>query len=188
MLHRHKIDLISMTKSLNALLLIGFSTAMFSNMVLAGLVWKSYTSKSRTLIPPRISQAFTVSDGVVDEAYLQQMAEYFAFLKLNVTPSSVEHQYQQLGAFICHNTWHLMQPLFASDAAMIKRQNISSHFTISRTQVVLDKHLIKLTGTLSKYVGKRPLEPELVSYIFATHYGQGQLCLLTIKKSPQEDK
>lgn len=132
MLNNNKLDLLRITKSLNALLLIAFIAAMLVNIMLAAIVWQSYFNKSRTLVPPVISQAFTVSDGQVDEPYLQQMAEYFAFLKLNVTPASVEHQYKQLGNYICADSWHLMQPLLLNDADMLKRKNISSHFSIKR--------------------------------------------------------
>ena len=186
MLQSNKLDLLSITKSLNALLLIAFIAAMLVNIILAAIVWQSYFNKSRTLVPPVISQAFTVSDGQVDEPYLQQMAEYFAFLKLNVTPASVEHQYKQLSNYICADSWHLMQPLLANDADMLKRQNISSQFSIKRTQVALDKGLVKISGVLSKYVGKRALEPETLSYVIAMRYDHAQLCLATIKKSIKE--
>ncbi|MPY24497.1 type IV conjugative transfer system protein TraE [Shewanella psychropiezotolerans] len=186
MLRSNKIDLLSITQSLNTLLVGGFIAAMLVNIILAAIVWQSYFNKSRTLVPPVISKAFTVSDGQVDEPYLRQMAEYFALLKLNVTPASVDHQYPQLSQYLCEDSWHVMQPLLSSDADMIKRQNISSHFTLNRTQVALDEQLIKLTGVLSKYVGKRALEPETVSYVIATRYDHGQLCLLTMKKSLKE--
>ena len=186
MLQSNKLDLLSITKSLNALLLVAFVAAMLVNIILAAIVWQSYFNKSRTLVPPVISQAFTVSDGQVDEPYLQQMAEYFAFLKLNVTPASVEHQYKQLSNYICADSWHLMQPLLANDADMLKRQNISSQFSIKRTQVALDKGLVKISGVLSKYVGKRALEPDTLSYVIAMRYDHGQLCLATIKKSIKE--
>ena len=184
----NKVDLLSITKSLNALLLTGFCLAMFSNVVLAGIVWKAYTQKSRTITPPVISQAFTVSDGEVDAAYLEQMAEYFALLKLNVTPGSVDRQYKQLGHYISETTWHQMQPLLSEEAATIKRQNISSQFTVTNTQVALDKGLVKLTGTLKKHVGKRALEPENVSYVVALSYEEGLLSLLTLKKINKEVK
>lgn len=186
--HSNKIDLLSIIKSLNALLLIGFILAMLSNVILAGVVFNAFTNKSRTLTPPVISQAFTVSDGEVDAAYLEMMAEYFTLLKLNVTPGSVERQYKQLGHYISETTWHQMQPLLSEDAATIKRQNISSQFTIEKTQVALDKGLVKLTGTLNKYVGKRALEPETVSYVAAMRYEDGQLSLLTLKKVKKEAK
>ncbi|WP_338728993.1 type IV conjugative transfer system protein TraE (plasmid) [Shewanella baltica] len=188
MLHRNKIDFIRIAKSLNTLLLIGFTLAMLSNTILAGIAWMAYFNKSRTLVPPAISAAFTVSDTAVDDAYLQQMAEYFAFLKLNVTPASVDHQYKQLASYIDEADWHVMQPLLVDEAAMIKKQNISSHFTISTTQVALDERLVKITGTLTKYVGNRPLAPETLSYIIAMNYSHGQLSLKTIKKVPKDVK
>lgn len=188
MLNRNKIDFIRLAKSLNTLLLIGFIFAMISNTILSVVAWTAYFNKSRTLVPPAISQAFTVSDSTVDEPYLQQMAEYFAFLKLNVTPASVEHQYKQLANYVGEADWHRVQPLLVEDADMIKKQNISSHFTIEHTQVALDERLVKITGTLNKYVGKRPLEPEIISYIIAMNYTHGQVSLKAIKKVQKEVK
>lgn len=188
MLHNNKIDFIRIAKSLNLLLLIGFTLAMLSNTVLSSVVWMAYFNKSRTLVPPAISAAFTVSDTSVDEPYLNQMAEYFSFLKLNVTPASVDHQYKQLEMYIDEADWHVMQPLLIEEAEMIKKQNISSHFTISETQIALDERLVKITGVLKKYVGKRPLEPETISYIIAMNYDHGQLSLKTIKKVQKEVK
>ena len=188
MLQKNKIDFIRIAKSLNTLLLIGFTVAMISNTVLASIVWMAYFNKSRTVVPPTISAAFTVSDTVIDEPYLQQMAEYFAFLKLNVTPASVDHQYKQLASYIDEADWHQMQPLLVEDAAMIKKQNISSHFTINETQIALDDRLVKITGTLNKYVGNRALEPETISYIIAMNYDHGQLSLKAIKKVQKDVK
>ncbi|MGI2049665.1 type IV conjugative transfer system protein TraE [Shewanella oncorhynchi] len=188
MLQKNKIDFIRIAKSLNTLLLIGFTVAMITNTVLASIVWMAYFNKSRTVVPPTISAAFTVSDTSIDEPYLQQMAEYFAFLKLNVTPASVDHQYKQLATYIDEADWHQMQPLLVEDAAMIKKQNISSHFTINETQIALDDRLVKITGTLNKYVGKRALEPETISYIIAMNYDHGQLSLKAIKKVQKDVK
>lgn len=188
MLHSNKLDLLSITKSLNALLLIGFTIAMISNSVLAVVVFKAYVNKSRTITPPTISQAFTISDTGVDAAYLQQMAEYFAFLKLNVTPGSVDHQYNQLESYVNETTWHQVQPLLIEEKATIKHQNISSHFTVTKAQVALDDRMVKLIGNLNKYVGKRALEPEIASYIVSMDYHNGELSLLAISKLKPEVK
>lgn len=188
MLNSNKLDLLSITKSLNALLLIGFSIAMISNCVLAVVVLKAYVNKSRTITPPAISQAFTISDTGVDAPYLQQMAEYFAFLRLNVTPGSVNHQYNQLETYINEKNWHQVQPQLLEEKTTIKRQNISSHFTITDVQVALDDKMVKLTGNLNKYVGKRALQPETVDYIVSMDYSNGELSLLDIQKLKPEVK
>jgi len=57
MLQKNKIDFIRIAKSLNTLLLIGFTVAMISNTVLASIVWMAYFNKSRTVVPPTISAA-----------------------------------------------------------------------------------------------------------------------------------
>lgn len=188
MLNSNKLDLLSITKSLNSLLLIGFCIAMLSNAILATVVLKAYTNKSRTITPPTISQAFTISDTGVDSAYLQQMATYFALLKLNVTPGSVDYQYSQLESYVNEQRWHQVQPQLLEEKTTIKRQNISSHFTITKAQVALGDNMVKLTGNLNKYVGKRALPTETASYIVSMDYDNGQLSLLAIQKLTPEEK
>ena len=182
MLDTNKINMLALSKGLNGLLLLGTTALFATNLVLGGLLWQVVGNKSRTLVPPTISQAFTVSDGAVDSAYLQQMAEYFVFLKLNITPKSVERNYGRLLDYVSSETWPSVQPALVADALNVIDENVSSRFDVDSVRVAEDSLQVKLTGTLQKHVGSRPIPPESVSYVVDMSYEHGELALLTIKK------
>ncbi|WP_312030916.1 TraE/TraK family type IV conjugative transfer system protein, partial [Vibrio crassostreae] len=88
-----KRDKLAVKSLLNLFLSAGFLFMLITNLVLGYTSYQALTHQSRTLIPPTLSQAFTVSDGTVDEPYLEQMADYLLYLKLNITPASVGRQF-----------------------------------------------------------------------------------------------
>ncbi|MFA0280029.1 TraE/TraK family type IV conjugative transfer system protein, partial [Vibrio sp. 10N.222.55.F8] len=82
--------------------------------------------ESRTLVPPTLSQAFSVSNGDVDESYLMLMGSYFLHLKYDITPASVSRQYGLLLDYVPAKSWSAVQPTLLSDAQQITTSNISS--------------------------------------------------------------
>ena len=186
MIDPNKFGFLAISKGLNAFLLFAALGLLATNMVLGGLLWQAVGNKSRTLIPPTTSQAFTVSDGAVDAAYLQQMAEYFVYLKLNVTPKTVERKYGLLLDYVDSDAWSAIQPVLMADALSVIDENVSSRFDIEGVQVAEETLQVKVSGTLQKFVGNRPLPPEPASYIVDMDYPYGELTLLAIRKI-QED-
>lgn len=186
MLDSNKINMLALSKALNGLLVLFSIGLLITVVVLGGILGKVVNSKSRTLVPPTISKAFTVSDGAVDSSYLQQMSEYFAHLKLNVTPKNVERNYGRLLDYISSETWSDMQPALVADALHVIDENVSSRFDVDKVRVADNTLQVKLTGTLQKHVGSRPLPPETVSYVVDMSYEYGEIALLTIKKIKEE--
>jgi conjugal transfer pilus assembly protein TraE len=182
MLHKNKVNILALSKALNGLLLLCTIGLLFAVVILGGALATQLNSKSRTLVPPVISQAFTISDGAVDSSYLQQMGEYTTYLKLNVTPKNVERQYGQLLDYVGSEAWSDIQPTLMADAQQITKENVSSRFDVDEVKVSLDTLQVKLTGTLQKHVGSRALEPELTSYIVDFAYEYGVISLLSIRK------
>ncbi|GAB6264296.1 hypothetical protein PSSHI_45400 [Photobacterium sp. R1] len=178
----NNLNLITIVKGLNAFLLIASMGLLVLCISLGITLNKTINNISRTLIPPTISKSFTVSDSNVDESYLSQMADYFMYLKLNVTPHSVERKYSTLMDYIDEGSWAVMQELLANDALQVIKENVSSTFDVRSIQVSLDSMKVKVNGTLKKSVGSRQLEPEELSYIVDLAYNHGALSLLSIRK------
>ncbi|MGY5652135.1 type IV conjugative transfer system protein TraE [Vibrio cincinnatiensis] len=177
-------NLIALSKLLNVLLLIGFIAMTLVSVVLALTLNRTLNHQERTLIPPEVSQAFTVTSSRVDAPYLQMMGEYFLFLKLNVTPANVSRQYGRLLDYVPPEKWPEVQPLLITDATQIQKSNISSRFDPlpSRTQISLDSLQMRQTGNLIKSVGNRVLPSEEVTYIVQMAYKNGILELHSIMK------
>ena len=180
-------SLLDLAKLLNSVLLIMVIVLMLTNIATSvGLVW-SVMHKSRTVVPPTIRQEFSVSDHAVDSFYLQQMAEYFIFLKLNVSPSTVERNYGQLLEYVSSANYHRFQPKLLEEAMVIKKQKISSSFFIKGIEVSVSGLQVRIDGELKKYVGARALKPENAVYIIQMSYPGGTLELdyIRLKEEPK---
>ncbi|EGR0800023.1 type IV conjugative transfer system protein TraE, partial [Vibrio vulnificus] len=123
-----------------------------------------------------------VSDGAVDEPYLEQMADYLLYLKLNVTPANVSRQFGQLLEYVDAQSWNSVQPKLLREATVIKKDNISSQFSVDSIRISLDTLQVQLYGKLQKYVGRRALEPEMKWYQVSFSYEQGSIGLLSIEE------
>ncbi|WP_213902907.1 type IV conjugative transfer system protein TraE, partial [Vibrio crassostreae] len=133
-----KRDKLAVKSLLNLFLSAGFLFMLITNLVLGYTSYQALTHQSRTLIPPTLSQAFTVSDGTVDEPYLEQMADYLLYLKLNITPASVGRQFGQLLEYLDETSWHIVQPKLLREATVIKKDNISSQFSVESVRISLN--------------------------------------------------
>lgn len=183
----HEKNLIALSKLLNVLLLVGFVVMTTVSIVLGLALNRTMNHQERTLVPPTISQAFTISGASVDAPYLQMMGEYFLFLKLNVTPANVSRQYSRLLDYVPPEKWAGIQPLLLTDATQIQKSNISSRFDPlpGQTHVSLESMQIKQKGQLIKTVGDRELPAEEVTYIVQMAYDNGLLELHGIMKEGQ---
>ncbi|GEA23771.1 hypothetical protein VH1807_contig00039-0021 [Vibrio harveyi] len=177
-----KRDKLAIKSLLNLLLTTGFLAMLITNLVLGYTSYQALTHQSRTLVPPSISKAFTISDGDVDEPYLEQMADYLLYLKLNVTPGSVGRQFGQLLDYVDEQHWHIIQPKLLREANIIKKDNISSQFSVEEIRISLETLQVQLYGKLQKYVGQRPLEPEMKWYQVSFSYDHGVIGLLSIEQ------
>lgn len=190
MLNENKYNQLTLSRSLNTLLILGFLISMLLNVIQGVGIYTSIQyikKKQRIFTPPQISREFSLSDTIVDASYLQMMAEYFADLKLNVTPASVDRKYKLLAGYIKPSNWGTLQPLLSKDAGMVKKKNISSHWTANEVLVSLDENKVKLSGVIEKSVGERKLAPEAVTYIIDMDFLDGEISLASIKKLKRED-
>jgi conjugal transfer pilus assembly protein TraE len=164
---------------LNAGLLIGFLVMLIVNLGLGVTVYQLVIHKSRTMTPPTLSKAFTISDATVDESYLEQMGEYFLNLKLNVTPASVHRKYSILLDYVTEEDWPNVQPTLLREAEYIKAENISSRFDVEDVAIALSRLEVRFSGVLQKHVGSRPLDPEPTTYVVSMNYA-GEISVRSI--------
>lgn len=172
----------NVSKGINALLLV---TVLSLLLATAGLSWTTYylvTNKSRTITPPVISKAFTISDSSVDDEYLLMMAEYFSYLRFNVTPSSVERKFHLLSEYANEEAWIHFSPVLSKEISFIKDHNVSSTFDVTAKQVDTDNFAVRIKGVLTKNVGNRTLPIEHNTYIVKMSYQHGFLQLDYINK------
>lgn len=186
--NKHQSHLLALSKLLNLLLVFGFLAMTVVSVVLGLSLAKASSEKSRTLVPPTLSQAFTVSDTAVDAPYLHLMGEYFLKLKLNVTPTNVTRQYGLLLDYVPAENWASIQPVLIEDAEHIKKYNTTSRFDAlpGKTHVSLQTMQFRQSGHLIKTVGDRTLPAELTTYVVQMAYRDGIIELIGIKQQGAE--
>lgn len=136
----------------------------------------------RTLVPPQIDRAFTVSNNAVDNEYLALMAEWWVHLKFNVTPSNVYRQFNQLITYVPPQYWSAQQDKLMREAQYVEDNDVTSFFEISKVSPNNQLMQIRVEGVLNKTVGGRALDPEIVTYIFHAGYPNGLIELHSIAK------
>ncbi len=180
MLNENNGEALKASRFINYVLLV---VILIVSIAVAGLsvalINQSHTDK-RTLVPPHIDRAFTISDGSVDEAYLALMAEWWMHLKFNVTPSNVQRQFNLLITYVPTQYWSNLQDKLMREAQFIKDNDVTSFFEVDKVSPNLDQMKIRVEGTLTKTVAGRKLDPEKITYIIQTGYPNGLIELHSI--------
>ena len=187
MLNANKDIFLKISGAVNALLVLGFVAMLVVNTVLGMALYGVTQTNSRTLLPPTVSKSFTVSDSQVDEPYLHMMADYFLYLRTNITPGNVDRRFSQLLNYASESAWPVVQPMLVNESEIIKKNNISSHFEVRNIQVSLAQMLVRVTGVLHKTVSARALTPQPRVYQLKMSYTQGYLELDHITREATDE-
>ncbi|CAH6780684.1 conjugal transfer pilus assembly protein TraE [Vibrio crassostreae] len=137
-------------------------------------------AEKRTVVPPHIDRAFTISNEAVDEAYLSMMADWWIHLKFNVTPSNVKRQFNLLITYVPPKYWSGLQDKLIREAEFIIENDVTSFFEVDTLSINLNEMKIRVKGTLNKTIAGRALDPEPVTYLLQADYSSGLIELHSI--------
>ena len=146
-------------------------------VVMSFALYRAIGYKSTILMPPVLTQQMTISDVMPDVSYLQQMGLYLISLRLNVTPSNVEHNFK---AFLLHvrpNIYGLLQSTLNQETKEIENSGTTSAFYPRQQEINIDNLAVKITGRLDKYVGKRQISSRDASFVLVFRYSNGSLSI-----------
>ena len=181
MLTSNKEQFIQLVKTANTFLLCMVIALSISNVALVFLSIHAFSNQVTTLLPPKVSSKITVSNSSVNDAYLQQMAEYFLLLKLNVSPASIVHNHDQLLNYVDSSSYHEVQSALRHEAKYIHKDDISSSFAITDVAISNPTLQVKISGQLKKWVGARQLETQRATYLVSMKY-DNTIALISIEK------
>ena len=168
---------LDIARAANKLLLIAFISSLVAVMILSACLYRAIGQKTVTLVPPVMNQRTTVSAVKPDQAYLDMMARYLLGLKLNITPATVQQNHKLLLNYVNHAHYPQIQKILTEDQQAVQKHDISSVFYPDETTSKVSNLTVRISGTLVKKVGERPLKPSQVTYQLQFSYDNGLLKL-----------
>ena len=177
---------IAQLRDLNKFLIIVGFVMLIVILIEGATIAYISTTRQTTFVPPTITSKFTVSSNSIDQSYLSQMAQYFAFLRFNVSPSTVLRNDSQLLNYVSPSSYHSISNTLSKESIAIQNDKISSSFFIKAVQVDTKNLRVKITGYMKKYVQSRELPKRVMTFVMQMSYRHGVLSLDSI--NPIENK
>lgn len=166
-------------------LMLGMSIAL--NLILGGLLVAKGNNHRETLVPPVIQKSFWVEDGKVSNEYLVEMAVFLAQLYFDVTPSNVDFNHQHLKRYVHPRYYGVLEQSAGGYAQILKRDNSSTHFSVTTIKPDEEASEIALSGTLTTYVGDRRVAQKHKTFTMAFGFDGGRVLLTSIKETNDKD-
>jgi len=150
---------------------------LVSNALLAGLCWYTSIHQKIEITPFSGSNGYLKSESEVDGHYLNLMSENFIYSRFNVTPETVDANYNRLLNFVDSKNYAPMLKTLQKEARIIKDKKMSGVFNITEINSN-PKHLsTDVSGILNQRVGLRALKDEKVTYRIQYRYNLGRLSI-----------
>jgi conjugal transfer pilus assembly protein TraE len=127
------------------------------------------------LVPPHIEHSFWVDNDGASSEYLSEMALFFCFLRLDVTPESADSQRQILLRYTDPHTFGVLNNALIAERDHIVAQHVSTAFYPISVKVNAKSFVVIITGDLTSSVGATPLPVQRVAYQLQFRYEQGRL-------------
>lgn len=161
-------------------LLLGLSIA--SNFLLAFILTTKGTVVQNILVPPEIRRSMTVSNIGFSKEYLEEMAPYAAFLLLNATPQTIDHQNSLLLKITDPEYKDALEKELNINALWLKRNNISTYFTAVSAAADTSDNTVVLKGTFEAKANNLIVNSKERSLLITFKNNNGTLSLLSIKE------
>ena len=126
------------------------------------------------VVPPIINRDFWVATDTVSDSYLEQMAEFFAGLLLNVTPNSFTTRSEHFLQQVAPNAYPALKTQLVEQKLELERRAMSTTFHPSSFKVDRGKLLVELKGELKILVGNASIQSQTKTYHiqFVQHHGR----------------
>lgn len=160
--------------------MLGLSVA--GNCFLALTLATKGTVVQTILTPPEIRRSMTVSNIEFSKEYLEEMAPYAAFLLLNATPQTIEHQNSLLLKITDPEYKDALEKELKVNALWMKRNNISTYFTAVSAAADTSDNTVVLKGTFEAKKNNLIVDSRERSLLVSFRNNNGTLSLLSIKE------
>ena len=118
----------------------------------------AYQALNPTVIisPPVIDTLFKVTGNRLSDMGLQQHANYFIHLYLDLTPETIDSQHIQLAQYIHPNAHVEFKKQLAEHEGVVKKLHLSSRFDVRNISTNVNEQTVTITGRMVFYQGPSP--------------------------------
>lgn len=155
---------------------------LITNGLLAALCWYTSIHQKVEVTPFSGSNGYVKSDSDVDAHYLSLMTENFIYSRFNVTPETVDVNYNRLLGFVDSGHYSVILRALQKEARIIKDKKMSGVFNITQINSDPKRLSVDVSGILNQRVGFRALKDEQVTYRLQYRYSLGRLSIVSFSK------
>ena len=144
-------------------------------------------TEKTVLVPPNISRSFWVGGDTASSEYLQEMAYWYAGLALTISPESAGYQDELFLKYASPDQAGKLQADMGARADFIKKNNVSTQFSVRSVKVDTDNLKVALSGTLSTFVSDKKAGDRNATYMIGFKFINGKLYVSNFKETSDQD-
>lgn len=156
-------------------------------LVLSATVWQTIGNVKTVITPPEIKRGFWVSNNAVSSEYLEEMAYWFAGLGLNMTPATADYQHELFLKRADPKEYGRLKNEMGARAQFIKKNNISTQFSVRNFHVNKNTMQVALSGTIFTWVADKKASERPVTYMIRFNYTNGNLYVSDFKETSSQN-
>ena len=156
-------------------------------LVLSATVWQTIGNVKTVITPPEIKRGFWVSNNAVSSEYLEEMAYWFVGLGLNITPATADYQHKLFLKRADPKEYGRLESEMGARAQFIKKNNISTQFSVRNFHVNKNTMQVALSGTIFTWVADKKASERPVTYMIRFNYTNGNLYVSDFKETSSQN-
>ncbi len=145
--HLQRTSIESLTIQRNIFIGITFGLILLTILLSTGILFRN---EKIIITPPDGDQEYWLTNKTISAEYLSQIANYFAQLRLNLTPENVAYQHKILLRHTSPKFYPHFKKILIAELARIQRTGISSVFYPIETHVDVNKKTVEIVGELKR--------------------------------------
>lgn len=162
-------------------LLIAVAALFLLNVIQGFSVFSLIGRQKTIIIPAAFEREFTVSSKFSD-SYLEQMAQYFSGLLLNVTPATSAVNAEHLLRHVASENYAAVKEQLVEQNKEIEKRAISTAFYVSHLRVNAKNLWVELKGDLKIFIANAQMESKTKTYRFQFANRNGLLKIKTFSE------
>ncbi|MEN8236225.1 MAG: type IV conjugative transfer system protein TraE [Pseudomonadota bacterium] len=136
-----------------------------------------FKSDHVVIVPPELKQGYWVEKNRASQAYLEEMAVFFAHLVLDNSPSSASYNREVLLRYVLPSAYGQLKMQLLEDEKRLQKDHLATCFQASSVKVNPHTNVVELQGDLMGYVGNKRVSQTRDTYLLKLRLQKGRVFL-----------